>query len=143
MTLNQIVKAIETLGNNHEQINTTFFGDTMLAISEGEVVYPAFIFNLTGANILQKQIQYNFSLYFMDRELNDLSNETEVLSDMTLVCEDIIAELRSPTAEFTMGDNATITYFAENDPDFLAGLRVDVTLTLPSINNRCQIPNNG
>ena len=67
-------------------------------------------------------------------------NETEVLSDMTLVGQDIVAELRSPTEEWIIGDNAPITYYTESDPDYLAGIKIDITLKLSSLNNTCQIP---
>jgi hypothetical protein len=31
-------------------------------------------------------------------------------------------------------------FFVESEPDVLAGVKADVTLTLSSINNRCQVP---
>jgi len=141
MTLNQIVKRITTYANNHEQIKFVFFGDVWDRLSNGEVTYPSMFFNLTNATLLAKQIEYNFSLYFMDRMLMEESNETEVLSDMTLIAQDIIAELRSPTEEWIVGDNANITFYTESDPDYLAGIKIDITLRLSSLNNTCQIPN--
>jgi hypothetical protein len=59
---------------------------------------------------------------------------------MSLVAEDIVAELRTPSNQWITGDNLNVTFFREAEPDFLAGVRIDATLTLPSINNRCQIP---
>ena len=41
LTLNQIVKQITTLGNDHEQINFVYFGDVWERLSNGEVTYPA------------------------------------------------------------------------------------------------------
>ena len=69
MTLNQIVKQITSIGNNHEQIKFVYFGDIWERLSNGEVTYPAMFFSLTDAQILAKQIQYNFSIYVMDRIL--------------------------------------------------------------------------
>lgn len=140
MTLNQIVKRITTYANNHEQIKFVYFGDVWDRISNGEVTYPAMFFNLTSASLLAKQIEYNISLYFMDRMLMEEFNETEVLSDMTLIAQDIIAELRSPYEQWIVGDNAPITYYTESDPDYLAGIKIDITLKLSSLNNTCQIP---
>jgi len=76
----------------------------------------------------------------MDRMLSEETNETEVLSDMTLIGEDVMAQLRKPTQQWVVSDNASITYYTESDPDYLAGIKIDITLTLPSINNRCQVP---
>ena len=140
MTLNQVVAQITEIGERHLQINTTYFGDVWERLSNGEVTYPAMFFSLTGATLLSKQLQYSFSIYLMDRMLSEETNETDVLSDMTSVGQDIVALLRSPYQTWIIGENASISYFTESDPDYLAGIKIDITLTLPSINNRCVIP---
>jgi hypothetical protein len=143
LTLNQIVKQITTFGNNHEQIKFVYFGDVWERLSNGEVTYPALFFTLNNAQILAKQIQYNFSMYVMDRMLMEETNETEVLSDMTLIGQDLVANLRSPEYNWLVGDNMSLTYYTESDPDYLAGIKIDYTLTLSSLNDTCQIPSNG
>ena len=146
LTLNQITKQITTLGNDHEQINFVYFGDVWERLSNGEVTYPAMFFTLTGANVLSKEIGYQFSLYFMDRMLSEETNETEVLSDMTQVAGDIVAQLRYPTdygkVTWTVNQNLPLTFYTESDPDYLAGVKLDITLTVPFINNRCEVPSN-
>ena len=74
MTLNQIVKQITEFGNSHEQIKFVYFGDVWERLSNGEVTYPAMFFTLNDAQILAKQIQYNFSIYVMDRMLMEETN---------------------------------------------------------------------
>jgi hypothetical protein len=143
MTLNQIVKQITTFGNNHEQIKFVYFGDVWERLSNGEVTYPAMFFSLIDAQILAKQIQYNFSIYVMDRMLMEETNETEVLSDMTLIGQDMVAKLRSPEYNWTASDNMTVSFYTESDPDYLAGVKIDFALTLSSLNDTCQIPENG
>jgi len=133
MTLNQIVAQLTKLGNDHEQINFVYFGDVWERLSKQEVTYA-------------KEIGYSFSLYFMDRMLSEETNETEVMSDMTLVGQDIVAQLRYPEdysiVTWTLGNNIPITYYTESDPDYLAGVKLDITLTLPFVNDRCQVPSN-
>ena len=143
MTLNQIVKQITEFGNNHEQIKFVYFGDVWERLSNGEVTYPAMFFNLNDAQILAKQIQYNFSIYVMDRMLMEETNETEVLSDMTLVGQDMVASLRDHIYEWIVSDNMSVTFYTESDPDYLAGVKIDFSLTLSSLNDTCQIPRNG
>lgn len=143
MTLNQIVKTITTFANNHEQIKFVYFGDVWERLSNGEVTYPAMFFTLTDAQILAKQIQYNFSIYVMDRMLMEETNETEVLSDMTLVGQDMVASLRDHIYNWIVSDNMPITFYTESDPDYLAGIKIDFSLTLSSLNDTCQIPTNG
>ena len=146
MTLNQIVKELTTIGNAHEQINFVYFGDVWERLSNGEVTYPAMFFTLNNANVAAKEIGYSFSLYFMDRMLMEETNETEVLSDMTQVAGDVVAQLRYPEdysiVTWTLSQNLPVTFYTESDPDLLAGVKLDATLTVPFINNRCQVPSN-
>lgn len=143
MTLNQIVKQITTFANNHEQIKFVYFGDVWERLSNGEVTYPAMFFTLIDAQILAKQIQYNFSIYVMDRMLMEETNETEVLSDMTLIVQDMVAELRDHIYNWVVSDNMPMIFYTESDPDYLAGVKIDFSLTLSSLNDTCQIPTNG
>lgn len=141
MTLNQIVKTITDLGNAHQQIKSVYFGDLADYLSRGtDNVYPSLYFDLTGGNVAERGFTLNFSLYFMDRMFHEGTNETEVLSDMLEVCQDIIAQLRYNNFEFDEGMSATLNFFTEDTPDLLAGVRADITLELPFIANRCQVP---
>jgi hypothetical protein len=139
MTLNQIVKQITSYGTSHPQISTVFFGDFADKLDDADVVYPAMFYDLNGGNFLAKQLSFSFSIYLLDRHLVE-TDAQEVLSDMSLVAEDIVARLRTPSNEWITSDNINVTFFREAEPDYLAGVRLDVSITLPSINNRCQIP---
>ena len=139
MTLNQIIAQITSYGTSHPQINTVIFGDFADKLDDADVVYPAMFYDLTGGNFLAKQLSFSFSIYLLDRHLVETGAQ-EVLSDMSLVAEDIVAELRTPSNEWITSDNINVQFFLEAEPDYLAGVRLDVTITLPSINNRCQIP---
>ena len=139
MTLNQIVAQITSYGTSHPQINTVIFGDFADKLDDADVIYPAMFFDVDNATFAAKQLSYTFSIYLLDRHLVE-TDALEVLSDMSLVAEDIVARLRTPSNTWITGDNLNVTYFREAEPDFLAGVRIDATLTLPSLNNRCQIP---
>lgn len=141
MTLNNIVTTITNLANAHQQIKSVYFGDLADYLSRGsDNVYPSLYFDLTGGNIAERSLVLNFSLYFFDRMLHEETNETEVLSDMLEVCQDIIAQLRSQSFEFDEGLSATLNFFTEDTPDLLAGVRADITLDLPFLANRCVVP---
>ena len=141
MTLNQVVATITNLANAHEQIKSVYFGELSDYLSRGtENIYPSLFFDLTGGNIQEKSVVLNFSLYFFDRMLPEDTNETEVLSDQLQICQDIIAQLRYNNFEFDEGLNATLTFFTEDTPDLLAGVRADITIDLPYTANRCVIP---
>ena len=139
MTLNQIVKKITDYGSQHPQINFVLYGDVVDHLSQGEVTYPAMFFNIEDVSILAKQIQYTFGIYFMDRQIEN-TEELEVMSDQLLTCQDIIAQIRNYANEWIVNDNIPMSMFTESEPDVLAGVKASVSLVLPSINNRCQIP---
>ena len=143
MTLNQIVQTITNLGNAHQQIKSVYFGDLMDYLSRGtDNVYPSLYIDLSGGNVSERGVTLNFSLYFFDRMLHEETNETEVLSDMLEVCQDIIAQLRYNNFEFDEGLSATLSFFTEDTPDLLAGVRADITIELPYTANRCVVPTN-
>jgi len=141
MTLNQIVTTITNLANAHQQIESVYFGDFPDYLSRGtDNVYPSLYFDLTGGQIQERSLVLNFSLYFFDRMLHEETNETEVLSDMLEVCQDIIAQLRHQNFDFDEGLSATLSFFTEDTPDLLAGVKADITLDLPFLANRCVVP---
>ena len=141
MTLNQTIKIIEDLGNAHQQINTTFYGNAFDFLSKGsDNVYPALFFDLTGASINGKTSTINFTLFFCDRVLPEQSNEQEVLSDQLLTAEDIIAQLHYNDFDFVLQDAVTLDFFTEDTPEYLAGVSATISLDLPYLQNRCVVP---
>lgn len=139
LTLNQIVKQITNFGNQHAQINSVVFGEFYNKLSDSDIVYPAMFFNIENSRILERQTVFNFEIYFMDRQLQE-TNGLEVLSDMTLVAQDIVALLRNNNNPYEIGLNIPMEYFVETDPDYLAGVRLIVDVTIANINNRCEVP---
>jgi len=107
MTLNQIISQISSYGTSHPQINTVIFGDFADKLDDADVVYPAMFFDLDGGNFLAKQLSFVFSIYLLDRHLLETGAQ-EVLSDMSLVAEDIVARLRTPSNEWITSDNINV-----------------------------------
>lgn len=141
LTLNQLVQKITEMGNAHKQIKSVYFGDIEDYLSKGtDNLYPSLFFDVTGANIQGKSLTINFSLYFSDRMLPEGVNETEVLSDMLDVAQDILAQLKYNNFVFDEVASATISFFTEDKPDLLAGVRVDLSLDIPFLADRCSVP---
>lgn len=139
LTLNQTIKLISDLGSAHEQINTVYFGD-IWEFLKTDNVYPAMFFSLTGSSISGKQLNLDFSLFFLDRQLQDESNENEVLSDQLLIAQDIISMMRYPKFDWEIGDQVSMEFFTEKEEDYLAGVKADVTVSFPMLSDRCQVP---
>lgn len=141
MTLNQLVAAIQAIGENHAMIKKTFQG-TIVDFLSTENLYPAMLFDVTGANINGSEQSIDFEMYFMDRVAQDLNNEMEVLSDQLRIAQDVIAEMRDQNNEYELSDTIPISFFVDDTGDVLGGVRLDITINLGYISNRCVIPTN-
>lgn len=141
MTLNQLVAAIQSLGDNHALIKKTFQG-TIVDFLSTENLYPAMLFDVTGASITGSQISVDFEVFFMDRVAQDTSNEMDILSDQLQTAQDIIAQMRNQLNEYEIADNVPITFFVDDTGDVLGGVRCDITINLGYIADRCAVPTN-
>lgn len=141
MTLNQLVAAIQALGEGHALIKRTFQG-TIVDFLSTENLYPAMLFDVTGAAINGSEQSINFEMYFMDRVAQDTSNEMEVLSDQLQTAQDIVAQMRNQNNEYELADNVQVTFFVDDTGDVLGGVRLDITVNLGYISNRCVVPVN-
>lgn len=142
LTLNQTIKVISDIGSSHEQINTVYFGDVWEFLAQTDNTYPAMFYSLIGSSISGKELTMNFSLFFLDRQLQDESNENDVLSDQLLIAQDIVSMLRYPKFDWVIGDSVSLEFFTENEKDYLAGVKADITLSFPMLSDRCQVPTN-
>lgn len=140
MTILQVKKLLNDLANAHYQINDFGWGD-IWEIGESEsITYPLMYCTPQTSNINGRTFNLNLSIIFADLVYGDDSNEDDVISDQMLICQDIIAQLRSNDFDFTLGDNVGITFFTERLSDLVAGVQATITLTLPYVANRCVVP---
>lgn len=141
MTLNQLIQTITDIGKAHKQIKTVFYGDAFEFLSKGtDNVYPAMFFDINSGRISNLTSTIDFTFFFADRVLPDRENEQEVQSDQLSVCYDIVAQLNENDFEFTLQDSITINFFVENTPDYLAGVNATISIDLPFLKDRCQVP---
>lgn len=142
LTLNQTIKLLKDIALSHYQINSVYFGDVWEFLAQPDNTYPAMFYSLTGASITERNLDMNFSFFFLDRQLQNEDNENEVLSDQLLIAQDVYAMMKSPKFSWEIGTSATLEFFTENEKDYLAGVKMDLTITYPFLSDRCQIPTN-
>lgn len=145
MTLNQIVSQLNTIANNHAQIQTFGFGDVWEISTSGDIQYGLMWVTLEGVEVStrEKAEYYNFSLLFMDAVKNGEVNELEVLSDQLSIAKDVLATLKNPTYDWTFEDNvSTLEDFTERFVDSVSGWKLNIRLKLPFTSDRCVIPTN-
>ena len=96
-------------------------------------------FNVERASILERQTKYIFRIYFLDRQLQE-TDGLEEMSDMALISQDIIALLRNNSNEWIVDNVIPMNFVVEGEPDYLAGVVLEVGITISNINNRCEVP---
>jgi len=139
LSLNQIVQRISNYGAEHAMINHVHFGEMYNWLSSEEAIYPSMFFNVERASILERQTKYIFSIYFLDRQLQE-TDGLEEMSDMALIAQDIIALFRNNNNEWIIDNVIPMNFVVEGEPDYLAGVALEVGLTISNINNRCEVP---
>lgn len=128
------------MGDDHKMIETAYNGVAIDLLSDQEVTYPAFTFDIAVGRIGLASITWDVSMFFFDRLQQSRENEREVQSDQVQIAQDIVAQLRYPGNEFIVGDNFAINLFTESTPELLAGCNITLSIELPSASDRCVIP---
>ncbi len=141
-TLNNILNGLNRIATAHRQIDRFGFGDLHEFETSGVTQYPAMF--VEGQPVVKERrlTKYRMRVYLFDKVLKDESNETEVLSDLIRLAEDLIAEIKPPSWTWyaELGQTPTIEYDTERTMDWLAGAWFDVEFRLPNKDDRCQIP---
>jgi hypothetical protein len=141
LTLNELVKKITEIGEGHKMIKTTYYGNVFDFLAKTpDARYPAMLFDLDTANFNGQVLNVNMVFFFFDRVLAETTNELDVLNDQLLVASDIVAQLRYQLFDFLTGGNVPLTFFREETPDILAGVRASITFEIPFDADRCAVP---
>lgn len=145
LTLNQIVKRLQTLAEEHKQINTFGFGPPLMFDERKDTRYPACVLNLVSTSIdrNQKQTRYNLDLYFYD--LGDATSETmdeaEIMSDLTLIAEDFAALVNYSGYRDWQADKVfSLEYFKDKLTDWTYCVRMRMTIGVDFLSDRCRVP---
>lgn len=142
LTLRQLIKKLEELASDHDQLNDFHFGDPPEYETESAVSYPFMGVMLLPGTLGLKTDQLKLSLYFADLVDSDLNNKLEVLSDMRRVAQGIYAQFKDYLAEnkIRLENEAPIEDFEDHWPNAVYGFKIDFTITQFYSTNPCQEP---
>jgi hypothetical protein len=148
MTLNQIVTFIQSIANNHKQINSSFVGLRDEWLSNGEVKYPAFFLEIKKSkpSRITRQTTHSFVCVIADLAdvaANTQQNEIEVQSDLCQIAEDIIALLNKEgdaNSDFTPSREIDVEYFTSMLEDVTIAAGFEFTIATKYAANPCQVP---
>ena len=140
-TLNQIITELQTIAENHYQINSFSFGDIWEINTSGSINYPLMHLNIENVGVQGSMQSFRFNLLFCDIVKGGEVNETDVLNDQLEIAKDVIAQLKHPDYAWDfLGDSLTLEAFTERLTDSVSGYSMSINLDLPFDSNRCSIP---
>lgn len=140
MTIKEVKSLLNNLAIDHKQINDFGWGDVWELGESKSITYPLMYCTIESSNVTGKTFNLSLSIIFADLVFGDEKNEDDVISDQMLICQDIIAQLRSDTFDFTLGNSVNINFFTERLSDLVAGVQASITLALPYVADRCAVP---
>jgi hypothetical protein len=140
MTLKEVRSLLNNLADDHKQINDFGWGDVWELGESQSITYPLMYCTIQNSNVTGKTFNLSLSILFCDLVFGDNKNVDDVISDQMLICQDIIAQLRSDTFEFTLGNSVNVNFFNERLSDLVAGVQASITLALPYVADRCAVP---
>lgn len=147
LTLNQVIKRLETLALSHRQINHFFIGDIDEFLDDADVVYPALFCEIKPSrnSRTERLTTFNFRFYFLDLvgvSSESLRNEWEVKSDMTSVALDYLAMLMYTgyQDEWDIATEASMEFRDYQLHDLASGVSIDVGVSVRFAADRCQVP---
>lgn len=146
MTLNQVLKRIESLALGHRQVRTFRKGLVTDFFTDKKTKYPAVCLQDQGGNISLSghATTLNYRLFILD--LVNVSqetkvNENEVLSDTVSIAQDLLAQMNNGNYDdwkISTDNNLQLVVEAENDMP--AGCVIDFSVRIMYEQNICQIP---
>ena len=146
MTLNNVIKRVETISLAHLQIRGFYFGrPTDFLVDKTTRYAGVFLQKTSGAASLQsREIRLGFKMFFLDLvnvAADAKENELEVQSDMLSVAKDIIATMNSSTYTDWAIDGANNLVLVEEEfDDMVAGVVIDFSIRLPWDKSYCESP---
>lgn len=146
LTLNQVVKRIETIALGHKQIRNFYFGKVTDFLTDKETRYASCFLQDTGIvlDLAGKTTAYSFKLFLLDLvnvAEETKTNELEVQSDMVSVARDLLALFDySSYTDWRVSQSNPATLVAEELDDMVAGVVTDITISVQYLKDVCAVP---
>lgn len=146
MTLNQIIKRIQTIALSHQQVRNFQFGEVTEFLNDRTTEYPSvFVQDLPSAlNLAGKDDTLNIKLYCLDlvNVAGDTKdNELDVQSDMLTLGKGIISLMNNQGTytDWAIG-GGSYQLVIEQFGDMVAGATFDLTIRTQWDKSYCEEP---
>lgn len=151
MTYQEIVQLFEFICTDHRQVNefstSPLLSDLEVGTkgNENPASYPYVFLQPLNSRLQQGSMIYSFNLIIFDRVKREMDLETNVISDMVQIGQDIIAywNWSQPRPDALIQLPTSITPFVERFDGVVAGATFQINLETPFILDKCDAPFKG
>jgi len=150
LTLNNLVKKLETFVANHEILNSWYFNDPYDGLKDASTIRYPMMFGALEPSKLGLNVDYTtFKIYICDKVKKDNRNETEVASDTKQIAKDLLSYLKQTTflnaltgqRDFlNVKQDVTLTHFFDSFDDEVAGVEFNLEIKTPFEWDVCSVP---
>ncbi len=148
MTLNAIVRRIQTIVLAHKQLRNFYYGAVVDFLNDKKTSYASCFLQDNGGSIdlSQKVVTVNFRMFLLDLvhvSEGSKENELDVQSDMLSVAMDQIAQFDfSDYGDWRVSLSNNVTFVREELADMTAGVVLDLSISVPYTKDTCAVPTN-
>ena len=142
-TLNQLMKELSTIAQEHRQINEFFQGDYLDAVSRDAVQYPLMVVTLQPGQIGDNYVQVTAIISIADKyNIQEYRQINEIHSDCLQICKDIHVTFRQWRFQEILDINGTLSTqpFINRSQDVTAGWTMTMSVNIYDNENWCAIP---
>ena len=146
MTLNQVLKRIESLTLAHKQVRTFKQGLVTDFLTDKTTKYPAVFLqdNAGSISLSGHATTLSYRMFLLDLvhvSENSKQNEQDVQSDMVSIAQDILAQMNYPGFDdWAISSDNQLQLLVEQDNDLIAGCYFDFSVRIMYTQNVCQVP---
>jgi hypothetical protein len=141
-TLNQLIENIQAIADAHRQIHRFAYGNTWEMYASGTTVTPEMWCNVSRVQRGINSTTYDVDIWIVDNMMRGETDELERHSDLILIAEDVIAQLRSSSYGWLVDrtDITDINLLVEYSPKNLCGVNFTISMEIKKETDRCDIP---
>lgn len=146
LTLNQILKRIQSLTLAHKQVRTFKQGLVTDFFADKTTKYPAVCLqDISGTISLSGHATtLSYRMFLLDLvhvSEDSKQNEQDVQSDMVSIAQDLLAQMNYPGFDdWAISSDNQLQLLVEQDNDFIAGCYFDFSVRIMYAQNVCQVP---
>lgn len=143
MTYNQVVQEVKQILENHAMIKEVRFNTPIEWTNRDSVPeLPVVLYSITRGSFIQSyQNEYNIEFWFLDKSGVEGEFETDVVSDMHTIAQDVVNALNLSSNKYSM--SMPVSWNVVSDAlteDYLSGVTLNISITTSSQNTYCDFP---